>query len=291
MSETAALIAPGRVVTHRRPRRPATVVAGVARAVGIVAVVATFLVPLVWMLLASFKRNLDVIDPAKTLAFEPTLANYETVFGAQSFGAFILNSLLVGAGSTVIALLIGVPAAYGIARFTVKGTVAFLLMARVIPGVSLLVPWYFLFSQVQLVGTYTVLILTHIFVTMPLVVAIMTGFFDGIPAELEEASQIDGTTRIGAFVRVVLPLSLPGIATSAILSFIFSWNNFLFALVLSSQTTRTLPVAIVNFTSYASVDWGGLMAAATIITVPVMLIALVAQKYVVSGLTAGATKG
>jgi len=291
MSATAALVAPGRTVVRSRPRRPVAVVGGLARALGIVAVVATFLVPLLWMLLASFKRNLDVIDPAKMFAFEPTLANYETVFGAQSFGVFIVNSLLVGAGSTVIALLIGVPAAYGIARFTVRGTVAFLLMARVIPGVSLLVPWYFLFSQVQLVGTYTVLILTHIFVTMPLVVAIMTGFFDGIPTELEEASQIDGTTRVGAFVRVVLPLSLPGIATSAILSFIFSWNNFLFALVLSSQTTRTLPVAIVNFTSYASVDWGGLMAAATIITVPVMLIALVAQRYVVSGLTAGATKG
>jgi multiple sugar transport system permease protein len=291
MSETAALVAPGRIIPRRRSRRPVHLVAGAGRALAIVAVVLAFLVPLIWMLLASFKRNLDVIDPAKTLVFEPTLANYETVFGAQSFGAFIGNSLLVGAGATVIALLIGVPAAYGIARYTVRGTTAFLLMARVIPGVSLLVPWYFLFSQVQLVGTYTVLILTHIFVTMPLVVAIMTGFFEGIPAELEEAAQIDGTSRIGAFVRIVLPLSVPGIATSAILSFIFSWNNFLFALVLSSQSTRTLPVAIVNFTSYASVDWGGLMAAATIITVPVMLIALVAQRYVVSGLTAGATKG
>ena len=111
-------------------------------------------------------------------------------------------------------------------------------------------------------------------------------------AEVEkEAAQIDGSSRIGAFVRVVLPLSVPGIATASILSFIFSWNNFLFALVLSNQETRTLPVAIVNFTSYASVDWGGLMAAAVVITVPVMIIALIAQRYVVSGLTAGATKG
>lgn len=297
MSETRALVQPvgrrGRraAAPKRRPRRPIDVAGQTARVVGIVLVVLAFLVPLVWMLLASFKRNLDVVNPDKMFAFEPTLKNYETVFTVQNFLPVIGNSLLVGVGATLLALVIGVPAAYGIARYKVRSTTGFLLMARVIPGVSLLIPWYFLFSQVQLVGSYTVLILTHLFVTMPLVVAIMSSFFDGIPTELEEAAQIDGSSKIGAFVRVVLPLSLPGIATASILSFIFSWNNFLFALVLSSQSTRTLPVAIVNFTSYASVDWGGLMAAAVVITVPVMIVALFAQRYVVSGLTAGATKG
>ncbi|MDY0829688.1 carbohydrate ABC transporter permease [Microbacterium sp. BG28] len=297
MSETRALVQPvGRrglraAAPKRRPRRPIDIAGQTARVVGIVLVVLAFLVPLVWMLLASFKRNLDVVNPDKMFAFEPTLKNYETVFTVQNFLPVIGNSLLVGVGATLLALVIGVPAAYGIARYKVRSTTGFLLMARVIPGVSLLIPWYFLFSQVQLVGSYTVLILTHLFVTMPLVVAIMSSFFDGIPTELEEAAQIDGSSKIGAFVRVVLPLSLPGIATASILSFIFSWNNFLFALVLSSQSTRTLPVAIVNFTSYASVDWGGLMAAAVVITVPVMIVALFAQRYVVSGLTAGATKG
>ncbi|MFL2000659.1 MULTISPECIES: carbohydrate ABC transporter permease [unclassified Microbacterium] len=276
---------------RRRRRTRAQIIGGTARVVGIVAVVLAFLVPLAWMFLASIKRNRDVVDPSRTFDFEPTLGNYDTVFGAQNFLPIIGNSVIVGIGATLLALLIGVPAAYGIARYRVRSTTAFLLMARVIPGVSLLIPWYFLFSQIQLVGTYTVLILTHLFVTMPLVVAIMSSFFDGIPHELEEAAQIDGTSRIGAFVRVVLPLSVPGIATASILSFIFSWNNFLFALVLSSQGTRTLPVAIVNFTSYAAVDWGGLMAAAVVITVPVMIVALIAQRYVVSGLTAGATKG
>ncbi|WP_144875006.1 carbohydrate ABC transporter permease [Microbacterium sp. 1.5R] len=277
-------------VTRRR-RRPVQIVGGWARALGILAVVIAFVSPLIWMLLASLKTNLEIIDPSKTFSFTPTLKNFETVFGAQAFGPIILNSIIVGAGATLLALVIGVPAAYGIARFKATNTTAYLLMARIIPGVSLLIPWYFLFSQMQLVGTYTVLILTHVFVTMPLVVAIMSSFFDGIPEELEEAAQIDGSSRIGAFVRVVLPLSVPGIATATILSFIFSWNNFLFALVLSNQYTRTLPVAIVNFTSYAAVDWGGLMAAAVVITVPVMIIALLAQRYVVSGLTAGATKG
>ncbi|WP_162893096.1 carbohydrate ABC transporter permease [Microbacterium halotolerans] len=275
----------------RSRRRPVQIVGGAARAIGIVLVVCAFIAPLLWMLLASLKTNLEIVDPSKTFDFTPTLDNFGTVFGAQAFGSFILNSVVVGTGATLIALVLGIPAAYGIARFRVKRATTFLLMARIIPGVSLLVPWYFLFSQIQLVGTYTVLILTHIFVTMPLVVAIMSSFFEGIPEELEEAAQIDGSSRIGAFLRVVLPLSVPGIATATILAFIFSWNNFLFALVLSNQDTRTLPVAIVNFTSYASVDWGGLMAAAVVITLPVMVIALIAQKYVVSGLTAGATKG
>lgn len=264
---------------------------GVARAVGIAAVTALFLVPLLWMLLASFKSTLQIIDPRYTISFTPTMANFETVFSTHAFGSYIFNSFLVAAGSTGIALLLGVPAAYGIARYKIRNATAFVLMARVIPGVSLLVPWYFLFSQLRMVGSYGVLILTHIFVTMPLIIAIMSGFFEGIPEDLEESATIDGCTRLQAFLKVTLPLSVPGLATSTILAFIFSWNNFLFALVLSDRATRTLPVAIANFTSYASVDWGGLMAASVVITLPVIVIALFAQRYIVAGLTAGATKG
>lgn len=276
----------------RKNRKPVSKrAAGIARAVGIILVVLSFLMPLLWMLSASFKTSLAIIDPSTMFDFTPTLKNYENVFQTQQFLPFIVNSFIVATGATLISLILGVPAAYGIARYKIKNATAFVLLARVIPGVSLLIPWYYLFSQMQIVGTYGVLILTHIFVTMPLIVAIMSGFFEGLPIELEEAAQIDGASKIGAFLRVSLPLSVPGIATSAILSFIFSWNNFLFALVLSNQDTRTLPVAIANFTSYASVDWGGLMAASVVITVPVMLIALFAQRYVVAGLTAGATKG
>lgn len=266
-------------------------IGGVARAVGIALVTCLFLVPLLWMVAASFKSTLQIIDPRHTLSFTPTLMNFETVFKTQAFGQYILNSFLVAAGSTLIALLLGVPAAYGIARYKIRNATAFVLMARVIPGVSLLVPWYFLFSQLRMVGSYGVLILTHIFVTMPLIIAIMSGFFEGIPEDLEESAMIDGCSRVQAFLKVTLPLSVPGIATSTILAFIFSWNNFLFALVLSDRATRTLPVAIANFTSYASVDWGGLMAASVVITLPVIVISLFAQRYIVAGLTAGATKG
>ena len=290
-TETASTTLPTAVaVTPRRPPALRGILATL-RTVAIVMVVLAFVAPLVWMMLASVKTSLDITNPAKTFDFVPTLANYINVVATQRFFVFILNSFLVAVGATLIALLFGVPAAYAIARFKVNNATAFILLARIIPGVSLLVPWYYLFSQINVVGSYGVLILTHIFVTMPLVVAIMASFFEGIPAELEESAQVDGLTRIASVIRIVIPLSTPGIATAAILAFIFSWNNYLFALVLSNQDTRTLPVAISNFMAYASVDWGGLMAASVLITVPVMLVALFAQKYIVSGLTAGATKG
>ncbi|MEA4944392.1 MAG: carbohydrate ABC transporter permease [Propionicimonas sp.] len=278
-------------VSYQRRRPTRARVGSVMRGVGIAVVTLLFVFPLLWMLSAAFKSSLQIIDPSYTIRFTPTLTNFETVFRVQAFGQYIVNSFIVAVGSTLIALLLGVPAAYGIARYRIKQATTFVLMARVIPGVSLLVPWYFLFSQLRIVGTYGVLILTHIFVTMPLVIAIMSGFFEGLPEEIEESAMIDGCSRLTAFLRITLPLSVPGIATSTILSFIFSWNNFLFALVLSNRNSRTLPVAIANFTSYASVDWGGLMAAAVVITLPVMIIALFAQRYVVAGLTSGATKG
>lgn len=261
------------------------------RVVALVVVVLSLVTPLLWMIAASFKTNVDIYDTGKALVFSPTLDNYATVLKQSHYVQFIGNSLWVAFAATVLSLLLGVPAAYSMSRFNMKKSALVVLMARVIPGVSLLVPWYYVFSNLQLVGGFTVLILSHMFVSLPLIVYIMMGFFDGLPEELEEAALVDGLTHIGAFRRITLPLSVPGIATAGILSFIFSWNNFMFALVLSGADTKTLPVAIFDFVGYASIDWGGLMAAATVVTLPIMVIALFVQKYVVSGLTAGATKG
>ncbi|MEH1163939.1 carbohydrate ABC transporter permease [Micromonospora sp. CPCC 205539] len=263
----------------------------VFRAVALVAVVVALMGPLLWMIAASFKTNVDIYDTAKSFVFSPTLKNYDTVFQQANYVQFIGNSLWVAFAATVLSLILGVPAAYSMSRFTMKKSALVVLMARVIPGVSLLVPWYYVFSNLKMVGGFSVLILSHMFVSLPLIVYIMMGYFDGLPAELEEAALVDGLTHIGAFRRITLPLSVPGLATAGILSFIFSWNNFMFALVLSGADTKTLPVAIFDFVGYASIDWGGLMAAATVVTLPIMLIALFVQKYVVSGLTAGATKG
>ncbi|WBB67943.1 carbohydrate ABC transporter permease [Micromonospora sp. WMMD812] len=271
-------------MTSRGPYR-------VFRAVALALVVLALLAPLLWMIAASFKTNVDIYDTSKALLFSPTLDNYVTVLQQANYVQFIGNSLWVAFAATVLSLILGVPAAYSMSRFNMKKSALVVLMARVIPGVSLLVPWYYVFSNVRMVGGFTVLILSHMFVSLPLVVYIMMGFFDGMPLELEEAALVDGLTHIGAFRRITLPLAVPGIATAGILSFIFSWNNFMFALVLSGADTKTLPVAIFDFVGYASIDWGGLMAAATVVTLPIMLIALFVQKYVVSGLTAGATKG
>jgi multiple sugar transport system permease protein len=254
-------------------------------------VMIALLAPLIWMVAASFKTNVDIYDTGKTFAFSPTLDNYVTVLRRANYFQFILNSLWVAFASTLLSLILGVPAAYSMSRFNMNKSALVVLMARVIPGVSLLVPWYYIFSNLRMTGTYAVLILSHMFVALPLVVYIMMGYFDGLPLELEESALVDGLTHIGAFRRITLPLSVPGIATAAILAFIFSWNNFMFALVLSGAQTKTLPVAIFDFVGYASIDWGGLMAAATIVTLPIMVIALFVQKYVVSGLTAGAVKG
>lgn len=257
----------------------------------IVLVQVSILFPILWMVLAALKTNLDISDPSKTFAFTATLDNFRTVFQQEEFLPYMLNSLIVGGVSTGLSLLLAVPASWSVARFSMHRTSALILLARIIPAISLLVPWYYLFAQVGLVGGYTALVLSHMFTSVPLITWIMIGFFQGIPVDLEEAARMDGLSQFQTFLRISLPLTAPGIATSAVLAFIFSWNNFIFALILADESTKTLPVALFNFMSYASVDWGGLMAASSVMTIPVIVLALFGQKYIVSGLTAGATKG
>ena len=257
----------------------------------IVLIVLFFVTPLAWLVLAAFKTNAAITDPTQMFSFQPTLENFETVFVTQNFGLYFFNSLVISAAATALGLLIGVPAAYATARFHLGGAAGFVMFGRVIPIVSLLIPWYFIFAQLGWVGSYQAMILATTFVSLPMVVAIMTGYFDELSPELEEAALVDGLSRLGAFIRIAVPLSVPGMATSAILSFIFAWNAFLFALVLAGNQTMTMPAAMFQFMSYLGVDWGGLMAAAVVITLPIMIIALFLQRYIVSGLTAGAMKG
>ncbi|MDJ0458480.1 carbohydrate ABC transporter permease [Arthrobacter sp. NQ7] len=280
--------------TSKAPRRRkplGTRAYKVFRVVALIVVVLFLLAPLFWMLLASLKTNVDIYDTAKAFLFSPTFENYANVLQRNNYFVFVVNSFWVAFVSTALSIVLGVPAAYAMSRFTMHRSALVVLMARVIPGVSLLVPWYYVFSNLRMVGKFEVLILSHMFVALPLIVYIMMSYFDSLPLELEESAEVDGLTPIGAFRLITLPLAVSGIATAGILSFIFSWNNFMFALVLSGAKTKTLPVAIFDFVSYASIDWGGLMAAATVVTIPIMIIALFTQKYIVSGLTAGATKG
>ena len=257
----------------------------------IVIILLVTLFPLLYMLSSSFKQIVDLMNPSKLLVFTPTVANYIEVFTKYQFGKPILNSLIVAVVSTALACVMGLPAAYAIARYQMNRMSLVILAVRIIPAITFLIPWYIIFSKIGLTGTYTALILAHLLVSLPLIVWIVTPYFASIPKELEEAAFIDGSSVFNSFIKVMLPLSGPGIFTAAILAFIYSWNNFMFALILCGKNTRTLPLAVFNFISYASVNWSGLMAASVIITGPVIIISIALQKYVISGLTAGAVKG
>lgn len=288
---TEAAVSTSRPAPAPRRRRFRWGTAG--RFVGIGLIVVLFSGPIVWMVLASFKLNVQIYDSSQAFIFTPTLENYGTVFDPRrgNYLIYIWNSFFIAFMATALSLVIATPAAYAMSRFMMNKSAMIVLLARIIPGISLLVPWYFIFAQLRMTGGYAPLILAHMFVSLPLILYIMMSFFDQLPEELEESAQVDGLTAIRAFFKITLPLSVPGLATATILSFIFSWNNFMFALVLSGSTTKTLPVAIFDFIGYASIDWGALMAASVVVTTPIMLIALFTQRYIVSGLTAGATKG
>ncbi|MCK1815240.1 carbohydrate ABC transporter permease [Streptomyces sp. XM4011] len=264
---------------------------GRLRGIAVAAVSLIFVLPIVWMFAAAFKTNVQVTDPSVGLVFSPTFENFRNVLADGEILRSLRNSLIVGGVSTALSALIAVPAAWAVGRFRMHRTGSLVLVARIVPAVSLLVPWYYLFAQAGLVGSYTVLILSHMFVSVPLILWIMIGFFESLPVELEEAARTDGLTAFGAFWRIALPLAAPGTATASLLAFVSSWNNFMFALIFADETTQTAPVTLFNFISYASTDWGGLMAVATLMTVPVVIAALLGQKYLVAGLTAGATKG
>ena len=249
--------------------------------------------PLLWMLLASFEPHQAIINQANhgLLEFEPTIGNYVSVIREYDFLTYTKNSLIVAVLATAFSLAIGLPCAYAIARFRMRRSGVVVLLVRMIPGISFLLPWFTIFAKLGLRNTFTALILSHMLIALPFIVWIMIPNFEAIPKDLEEAAWIDGCTRGEGFLRIALRLSTPGIITASLLSVIFSWNNFMFSFTLAGRDTTTLPVAIFNFVSYAYIDWGGLMAASVLITLPIMILSLCLQKYIISGLTAGAVKG
>jgi multiple sugar transport system permease protein len=250
-----------------------------------------FVFPLAWMLMGSLKTQAEFMAYPPRWLFPPTLDNYAKVLVQGDFLKFTFNSLIIALGSTALSLILGVPAAYSIARYRQKTLGMALLTARMAPGIAFLIPWFILFSKLRMIDTYPAVILTHMVVVLPLVIWVMVGFFEELPPELEEAALIDGCTLLGVFRRIALPLARPGMLATAILGVISSWNNFIFSLVIAGNSTRTLPVAVFNFVSYDSLNWGGLTAASTIITLPVLVMAFLVQKHIVRGLTLGALKG
>jgi len=246
----------------------------------------------VWMLSLSVKYEID------NAAYPPILIpdrfaweNYAQVLQSNRFITYFFNTLIVTGTATLAALLVGVPAGYGIARMQAHKSAVVILIARITPGLSYLIPLFLLFQWLGLLGTLVPQIIIHLVVTVPIVIWIMIGYFETTPIELEEAAKIDGATRWQVFRHVALPIAKPGIAVAFILAVIFSWNNFVFGIVLAGRETRTLPVAVYNMISFDQLSWGPLAAAALLVTLPVLLLTVFAQRQIVAGLTAGAVKG
>lgn len=249
------------------------------------------LAPLIWMVLSSFKNSADVTAYPPSLVFTPTLDNYVHLIATTPFAAYVRNSLIVTAGSTALGILLGVPAAYAVSLTRITWPALLTLAARMAPGTLFLLPWYVMFRELGLIGSYWALILTHAVITMPIVIWVLLPSFDAIPRSVLEAAEVDGCGAVRSLWRIALPLVSSGLVVASILAFVFSWNYFLFALVLSTSDTKTVVAAAFNFVGEGSTDWGALMAAATLIALPPLLLAIAVQRWLISGLTLGAVKG
>ena len=259
--------------------------------VQLVLVGVVILLPLAWMVASSFKNSADVTAYPPTLLFRPTFDNYVRLARTTPFLSYARNSLIVSGGSTLFGLALGVPAAYAASITRASWPALVTLSARMAPGTLFLVPWYVVFRDLGLIGSYWSLILTHAVITLPIVIWILLPSFDAIPRSVLEAAEVDGCGLLRSLWRVALPLVSSGLVIASILAFVFSWNYFLFALVLSDSNTKTLVAAAFNFVGEGSTDWGALMAAATLIALPPLLLAIAVQRWLVAGLTLGAVKG
>ncbi len=261
-------------------------------AFAVLVIVSPAILVFLWMLSLSLKTEVEnTAFPPVFIPHSPTLRNFYAVFESSPFALYTLNSVIVSGTATLAALVVGVPAGYGIAKAKASGIAVLILIARMTPGLSYLIPLFILFRFLGLTNTLTPIIITHLVITVPIVVWIMIGFFENLPRELEEAALIDGATLWQAFWRIALPLARPGMVVAAILAFIFSWNNFIFGVVLAGRETRTLPVAVYNVLTFEQISWGPLAAAALVVTLPVLVLTIVIQKQIVGGLAAGAVKG
>jgi trehalose/maltose transport system permease protein len=251
--------------------------------------------PFYWAILASFTPEARLFEAPSLIPRAVVLDHYRALFTERDFLVPIRNSLIVAGTTTAFCVSIGALCAYALARLRFPGRtliLGFILAVGMFPQISVVSPLYMLLRELHLINTYPGLVLPYLTFAMPLTVWLLVGFFRQLPAELEEAAMVDGASRLRAFREVIVPLALPGLATTAILTFVYSWNEFLFALSFTLGPERqTVPVAIALFRGMYQVPWGQILAAAVIATLPVTLLVLAFQRRIVQGLTAGAVKG
>lgn len=254
------------------------------------------LMPLGWIISTSVKPSTEIFSkPPRWIPMSPTVQNYVDVLRESNIPPAFWNSFLIGVGTALAALLLGGAAGYAFARFKFRGNKffsLFMLISQMLPVTVLMIPLYYMENNAGLIDTRIGLILAHLVIAMPLVTWMSKGYFQGVPVEIEEAATVDGCGTLRTLVYIVLPLLRPALAATGIYAFVSSWNEYALANVLTrSMSSRTVPVTLSEFSTFFRVDWGDTMAAATIITVPVIIVFMVLQKHFVAGLSSGAVKG
>jgi ABC-type glycerol-3-phosphate transport system permease component len=256
---------------------------------------AMMLFPIVWVVAGSLTPEAQLFEAPSLLPVLPTLDHYRALFDERDFLIPIRNSLVVGGATTLVAIPIATLCAYALARLPMRGKtplLASILAVSMFPQISIVPPLYLILRELGLLNTYPGLVLPYLTFSTPLAVWMLTGFFRQLPRDLEDAAMLDGASRLRALWDVVLPVAAPGVASAAILTFLYSWNEFLFALSFTLGPDRyTVPVAIALFQGRYQIPWGQILAAATVATIPVAFVVLACQRRIVAGLTAGVSRG
>jgi multiple sugar transport system permease protein len=259
----------------------------------VIGLVLLVMFPFIWLIVMSFKTIDDIFAWPPQFFFTPTIDNYTDLWRGD-FPKSFWNSLVTSVTSTVIAIVLGVPGAYALSRFEMRRSnqLSILILAsRMAPPIAFTIPYFLAYRWMGLLDTKTGLILIYLTFNLSLVIWLMRSFFDATPRALEEAAWIDGASLWQSFTKIILPLSGPGLAATAILCFLFSWNDFFFALILTRTEATTAPVAIVNFMDYEGWAWGRIAAGGAMVMLPVLVFSLLVRRFLIQGMTAGAIKG
>ena len=267
-----------------------------AAAAASVVLCAAFLLPVAWMVATSLKSTSEIFAIPPTWSFEPTLEHYQRFAGQARIVSRYINTIIIAIGSSALSVIVGSMCGYALARLRLRGAgviATLILVSRAIPPIALVVPMYLVFRPLGLLDQHITLIITYTSFLIPYVVWLSRGFFIALPTALEDAALVDGCSRLGAYFRIILPTALPGLAATMIFCIILAWNELLFALILTNREAVTIPVSLAGLAADTEQGalWGPLTAIGTLTVLPIIVFALFVQKYLVTGLAAGATSG
>jgi multiple sugar transport system permease protein len=249
--------------------------------------------PIYWIALTSVKPVQEIMSKAPVFLFQPTIEHYQNVFRDYNFGYVIFNSVVIVASSTFITIILSLLATYSLAIMNIKksDTIALTVLSlRFMPAIALAIPWYVLFQNLGMLDTHAAMIIVYVGFSIPFAVWLLYGFLREIPSELVQAAMLDGYGHLTILRKIVIPIAKPGIAVTCMFTFIFAWNEFLLALFLTDSVATTIPVAVSRFVQSYQVLWGEISAAGLMAMVPMLVLVVYLQKYIVRGLTFGAVK-